>query len=140
MGLYSRKGIEGFKRTRQFTSEDFDCLARVLQLFKHVVTTPNILTEVSNLLGQLPQGIRRPVFQIVSRVIQAFYEEFTLSRDLAQESCFPMFGLTDTGIVQSAKGKFLVLTDDFRLAGYLAKREIDVINFNHLRMSYLFPL
>ncbi|MGO8790527.1 MAG: PIN domain-containing protein [Terriglobia bacterium] len=138
VGFHGRKGIQRFKRTIQFTPEDFDCLARVIRLFKLVVTTPSVLTEVSNLLGQLPEGTRRPVFQILSRAIPTFHENFTSSRDLAQAPCFPKFGLTDAGIVQSAKGELLVLTDDFRLAGYLASHGIDVINFNHLRMSYLF--
>jgi hypothetical protein len=139
VGLHSRKGIQRFKRTSQFTPEDFDCLARVVQLFKQVVTTPSVLTEVSNLLGQLPESVRLPVFEVFSVGIHTFQEQFTPSRELAQESCFPKFGLTDAGIVESAKGKFLVLTDDFRLAGYLKRRGIDVINFNHLRMPYLFP-
>jgi hypothetical protein len=139
VGLHSRKGIQRFKRTSQFTPGDFDCLAGVVRLFKQVVTTPNVLTEVSNLLGQLPEGAHFPVFQRFSLGIQHFQEQFLPSRELAQESCFPKFGLTDAGIVQSAKGRFLVLTDDFRLAGYLERRGIDVINFNHLRMPYLFP-
>ncbi len=50
---------------------------------------------------------------------------------------FPKFGLTDTGIVHSARGRFLVLTDDFRLAGYLQRQGIDVVNFNYLRTAYL---
>jgi hypothetical protein len=32
-----------------------------------------------------------------------------------------------------AKGNYLVMTDDFRLAGYLQKEAVDVINFNHIR-------
>lgn len=138
VGLHSRKSIQGFKRTEHFTPDDFDCLAGVIQLFKQVVTTPSVLTEVSNLLGQLAERIRLSVFQRFSLGIQRFQEDFTPSRELAQEACFPKFGLTDAGIVHSAKGKFLVLTDDFRLAGYLERQGIDVVNFNHLRMPYLF--
>ena len=46
---------------------------------------------------------------------------------------FPRFGLTDTAILRAARREYLVLTDDFRLAQYLGSRNIDVINFNHLR-------
>lgn len=137
VGLHNRKSIQRFKRTIQFTPNDFDFLAGVIQLFKQVVTTPSVLTEVSNLLGQLREGIRLSAFQRFSVGIQRFQEDFTPSRELAQERCFPKFGLTDAGIVHSAKGKFLVLTDDFRLAGYLERQGIDVVNFNHLRMAYL---
>jgi len=138
VGLHNRKSIQRFKRTSQFIPEDFDCLVGVINLFKQVVTTPSVLTEVSNLLGQLPDGIRLSVFQRFSLGIQNFMEHFTPSLELAQDPCFPKFGLTDAGIVRSAKGKFLVLTDDFRLAGYLEHQGIDVVNFNHLRMPYFF--
>ena len=73
----------------------------------------------------------------IDSCIERFEERFTPSRELARQPHFLKFGFTDTGIVESAKGKFLVLTDDFRLAGYLERREIDVVNFNHLRMAYL---
>lgn len=136
VGLQSRKSIQGFKRTQHFTPEDFDILAGLIGRFRQVVTTPSILTEVSNLLGQLPKGSWVSVFQRFSEGIQRFREHFTPSSELAQEPCFPRFGLTDAGIVQSAQGKFLVLTDDFDLAGYLEQRGIDVVNFNHLR-TYL---
>ena len=108
-----------------------------MQLFKQVVTTLSVLTEVSNLLGQLPDGIRLSAFERFSIGIQRFQEHFTPSCELAQQPSFPKFGLTDAGIVQSAKGKYLVLTDDFPLAGYLEHHGIDVVNFNHLRMTYL---
>jgi len=139
VGLHSPKGIQRFKRTSQFAPEDFKRLVRVIRLFRHVVTTPSVLTEVSNLLGQLPEVLRLPNFQGFSLVIQDFQEHYLPSRELAQKPSFPRFGLTDAGIVEIANGRFLVLTDDFRLAGYLARRGIDVINFNHLRMPDLFP-
>lgn len=136
VGLRSQRIIQQFKRTDKYSPEDFDCLKDVIDQFKQVVTTPSILTEVSNLLGQLAGGYRFSAFQAFSLGIQQFQEKFTPSRELIQESCFPKFGLTDAGIVQSANGKFLVLTDDFPLAGYLGSRGIDVINFNHLRVAY----
>ena len=137
VGLHDPQSIQRFKHTIQFTPDDFDCLVGIIQLFKQVVTTPSVLTEVSNLLGHLHDRTRLSAFQRFSAAIQRFQEDFTPSRELAQERCFPKFGLTDAGIVHSAKGKFLVLTDDFPLAGYLERQGIDVVNFNHLRMAYL---
>jgi uncharacterized protein YacL len=52
---------------------------------------------------------------------------------LGNENAFPKLGLTDTAIFRAATGKFLVLTDDFRLAQYLSSQNVDVVNFNHLR-------
>ncbi len=49
LGSYDRKQISSNKRLATFSVEDFDLIVRVLKLFSLLVTTPNILTEVSNL-------------------------------------------------------------------------------------------
>ena len=55
---YERKRIRNFKRTSTFSEEDFDLLAAFLQAFKKILTTPHILTEVSNLAGSLPDHLQ----------------------------------------------------------------------------------
>ena len=133
VGLYDRTRIEKFKRTSQFTVEDFELLAAFIRRFKEVVTTPSILTEVSNLLGQLPEELKYSFYQSFAYGLKDLHEHYTPSQELGDEKGFPKFGLTDTAILQAARGKFLVLTDDFRLTRYLLSQRIDVINFNHLR-------
>jgi len=133
VGLHDPTRIEKFKRTVQFTIEDFKLLVDFIRQFKEVVTTPSILTEVSNLLGQLPDKLRYAFYEHFANGLKNLHEHYTPSQELGDEKGFPKFGLTDTGILQAASGKYLVLTDDFRLAQYLEGLNIDVINFNHLR-------
>jgi rRNA-processing protein FCF1 len=133
VGLHDRTRIEKFKRTAQFTVEDFELLVAFIEGFKEVVTTPSILTEVSNLLGQLPDKLRYSFYQRFANGLKDLHEHHTPSRELGDEKAFERFGLTDTAILHAASGKYLVLTDDFRLAQYLLGRNVDVINFNHLR-------
>jgi len=135
VGLHDRTRIEKFKRTAQFTIRDFERLAAFIRRFKEVVTTPSILAEVSNLLGQLPDKLRCAFFEHFANGLRNLDEHYTPSRELGDEKAFPKFGLTDTAILHAASGKYLVLTDDFRLAQYLEGLNIDVINFNHLRTS-----
>jgi hypothetical protein len=47
------------------------------------------------------------------------------------------FGLTDATIRQIAQAGYLVLTDNYRLAGYLDSMNIPALNFNHLRQASL---
>jgi uncharacterized protein YaiI (UPF0178 family) len=54
---------------------------------------------------------------------------------LAAKPEFFRFGLTDAAIANAAQRKALVLTDDFRLEGFLRSRNIAAINFNHLRFT-----
>jgi rRNA-processing protein FCF1 len=133
VGLRDRNRIQKFKRTAQFTIRDFERLAAFIRRFKEVVTTPSVLTEVSNLLGQLPDKLRYSFYRRFAHGIKDLREQYTPRRELGDEEAFPKFGLTDIAILQGARGRYLVLTDDSALARYLLSQNIDVINFNHLR-------
>ena len=109
-------------------------LVRFLQLFRSIVTTPNILTEVSNLLGQIPGPRGTQVFQTFAQAAKIIPEQYVRSSAAAETAAFVRFGLTDAVIARMAAGEVLVLTDDFRLSQYLERSRLPVLNFNHLRM------
>ena len=136
IGAFDQNLIPRFKRTRQFSVEDYATLISILDLFDRIATTPHILTEVSNLSGQLREPARSEYFKKFSSDITLLEEENVASRDVAQMQEFVKFGLTDTGIIHLTKGKYLVLTDDFRLSQYLQSAGVDVVNFNHIRTTY----
>ena len=54
IGRFDRRQIGTFKRLRHYTEEDFDLLVGLLAHCPRLVTTPNVLTQVSDLAGQLP--------------------------------------------------------------------------------------
>lgn len=134
VGSADRNLIMSFKRTRQYVPEDFDLLVDFLSRFRLLVTTPSVLTEVSNLAGQLGEASRAPVFLKFSAIIARHLKEFRESKVIAEQRGFVRFGLTDASIVSIVKDRFLLLTDDFRLAQYYAHTGGDVINFNHIRV------
>ena len=136
IGAFDQNLIPRFKRTRQFSVEDYATLISILGLFDRIATTPHILTEVSNLSGQLGEPARSEYFKKFSSDITLLEEENVASRDVAQMQEFVKFGLTDTGIIHLTKGKYLVLTDDFWLSQYLQSAGVDVVNFNHIRTTY----
>ncbi len=133
VGSFDQNLIPRFKRTLQFTIEDFEMLLTLLQPFNKVITTPNILTEVSNLSGQLGEPARGRYFQTLAEKIALMEEHYVESRDASTQEEFINVGLTDTGIGKLSKDGYLVLTDDFQLSQSLQKKGIDVINFNHIR-------
>jgi rRNA-processing protein FCF1 len=116
-----------------FAVEDFFTLLRFFEYFSKVVTTPNILTEVNSLANQLPDNIKVAFYPKFAEQIATLQEHYMESAKLSSTSYFIKLGLTDSGILDLAQGKYLVLTDDFPLAGRLEKQGIDVINFNHVR-------
>lgn len=125
--------IPRFKRTRMFVMEDHALLSRLLKFFARIVTTPNILTEVSNLGSQLKNDRRVMFSSRLRRTIEVLDEEYIRSHEVAGTAEFSQFGLTDAGILRLAKHHVLVVTADFPLSQYLASKGGDVLNFNHIR-------
>jgi len=133
VGICDKARIATFKRTKGYSEEDFELLVKVLRTFPLITTTPNILTEVSNFLGQLPEDVKPKHFNLfaaqISRLVEQFYESSIISRN----SDFWKFGITDCGVIEHARDSYLVLTDDLKLCNYLQHKGIDAVNFTHLR-------
>ena len=134
VGAFDRTQVSRFKRTQKFAEEDHEILERFLGNFKKIVTTPNILTEVSNLAGQLGEPAKRSCFEILAQGITLLDEHYIQSKTVAKMGEFAGFGLTDSGIIHVSRGRFLVLTDEWKLAQYLENLGVHVLNFNHIRV------
>lgn len=133
VGLVNPQRITRFKRTQQFTPEDYELLNKILLSFKRIFTTPHILTEVNSLANQLGEPERTRCFQILAQIINELEEYYKPSREVAQHPEFQRFGLTDCSILTLAQNSYLVLTDDLKLAVQLQRNGIDTVNFNNLR-------
>ena len=133
VGSYDLTQITKFKRTRAYTEEDFHSLASIITFFSKVVTTPNVLTEVNSLSNQLPEAIKPSYYSEFAKCVDTLEEHFIDSRQITRSTHFAKFGLTDSGIVELVKGKYLVITDDLRFASYCQNTGVDVINFNNIR-------
>lgn len=132
-GGFDRAFIGRFKRTRQFTPKDYEGLVRLLNPFRSVITTPNILSEVNSLAGQLGEPARTRYFDAFARGIRTLDERYVASADVSKLEPFSKLGLTDSGILHLASRRYLVLTDDLKLCAFLGKQGIDALNFNHVR-------
>ena len=127
--------VPRFKRTRAFTAEDFLLLKGVVEFFSILVTTPGILTEVSNLAGHL-EGERRIAFRaLFEQKIHVLKEDHIAATDAARTAAFKRLGLTDAAIILACKDKYLALSADFPLTRFMEDNFLDVINFNHLRFQ-----
>ncbi len=132
VGRVNPEQIEKFNRTNsRYCAEDFEVLDNLLSKFTKFATTPNILTEVSNLGGQLSGDVKVAFFNLLSIFIQETNEQYISSSEISKDMLFVKFGITDRGIFELVKTeKYLVITDDRKLAGNLENYSI---NFNNLR-------
>ena len=131
VGRVNQKRISRFNRTKKFLPEHYQLLDRLLK-FAKIVIAPNILTEVNSLINQLGDPDRSNCLSILATEVTKLDEFYLESSTVSQEEKFTKFGLTDSGMIGIAQGKYLVLTDDFPLANYLQSIGVDTVNFNHL--------
>ena len=135
VGITNRERIGRFKRTQSFSVEDFERLIAILAQADVLVTTPHVLTQVSDLVK-----LEAPEFEaflgLFSNWIRGASESIAPAADLVGHPIFPRVGLADTGIGRVAEQGAVVLTDDFLLYIALAERDLPVINFNHLRSQF----
>ena len=135
IGSFDRSLIQRFKRTQKYAETDYDLLVSLVARVKLLVTTPNVLTEVSNLAGQLPQQMAEEFRVEMQRVIDQFNEQHFPCKLAAAENCFISLGLTDSTLAILARKKILVLTDDLPLYAQLHSAKMPVINFTHVRST-----
>jgi hypothetical protein len=135
VGRINRKRITAFKRTQKYTLGDFERLSQICAFFSRHWTTPQILTEVSNLSGQLTEPERGKFRAALASLVEVIDERYITSRLITSHSSFARLGITDAGLVLLSADGPLLLTDDWPLYETVARRGVDVINFNHVRMS-----
>jgi len=133
VGAYRPDRIRSFNRTSGYSVDDFTLLEKVISGFKQMTTTPHVLTEVSNLMGQCEEPLRSDLRGCLSAAIEGWNETSTASRTLAKAPHFPRLGLTDTAIADLAPASCLILTADRLLAGLLEAKDLAVIRFSDLQ-------
>ena len=137
IGSFQRSRVSTFKRTAHFTLAEFDALSALLAQFQIVVTTPHVLTEVSNLANSLPEHVKDSWADHFAAKTTALLEILEPATKVMQASSFNPFGLTDAAI-HSIAADTLVLTEDFRLSGFLGSQGVSTLNFRSLARTFDF--
>src|ERR1035441_10305501 len=115
VGTVNRNRIETFKRTRQYTTDDYDLLVRVLGNFERLYTVAHVLAEVSN-LTDLPGPERLQARLVLKETISVLHEAEMSSTRAAEDRLYQDLGLVDAAIGAVARANSCaVLTDDFAL-------------------------
>jgi hypothetical protein len=121
-----------FNKLSNYATDDYRLLLRLKYKFKKAVTTPHVLTEVSNLINDLPEKTKA---ECLKKFHETFVEidELTIpSMDAAQIPEFHFLGLTDSALA-IVSNQYLVVTDDARLVKKINESGLEALNFNHLR-------
>jgi hypothetical protein len=135
VGSADRAFISKARKLQSFVPEDFDLLADILESFRTIVTTPHILTEVSNLLGKERDDIRSAAREAMAELVTKSREEREPAINVVADSAFLRLGMADAAIAIAASVPAFVLTTDAPLYLHLSSNGAAAANFNHLRES-----
>jgi hypothetical protein len=133
VGTINRERIKTFKRTQEYSPEDFDLLNWLISRFTRLCTTPHVLTEVSNLTGSLSGRELAEMRNLIRLVAGEMQESFDESKTVVRHACFERLGLTDAAIATVCERDLLVLTNDRDLYVALQTRGAEAVYFNHIR-------
>ncbi len=136
VGRTRRDFITKHKRLRSYTESDFDLVAQLLKNVDTLLTTPNVLTEVSNLLVQgVLEPLRTQLLATFSLFVTAMAEQYHPSRSSVDDDSFHKLGLADATWLCVLDTDAVLITDDSDLTWQAEARGISVLNLDALRSS-----
>lgn len=129
--------IKKAKTLSAYDEEDYELLREFADLnrFTSLLTTPHIITEVSNLLGKERDDITRVGREATVKFLARCSERSDSSAQIASKHEFYRLGLTDVAIALAASTPAFILTADLTLYLHCASSGLDVANFNHVRQG-----
>ncbi len=120
--------IRNFRRTAKFSEEDFFLVSKFIELFEIQITSPHILTEVSNFFGN-----KTELHYFLRDYLKLIEEKYLKSIEISEQAAFIDFGLADIAMAEISKDKYLIFTNDNSLFGYLINTGIDAVNLMQLQ-------
>lgn len=134
VGRVDKSRIGSIGRTDGYTTEDYERLKNIVGSFRVTVSTPHVLTELSNLGRQGAWGeLSLQLLQAMKFFFTVLDERFVPARKLTNDVVIAKLGLADSAIIEAARRGCTVLTDDLPLYNQLESRGLSAINYNHMR-------
>ena len=125
---------EGTPKLKQYRYEDYELLVEIVGN-AGLVAIPNVLTEVSNLIGQ-ETGFRADQLRCALHVFAVRADEcYVPSRVAAARPEFNRLGLTDAAWLCVHEPRTTLWTDDIMLHIAATAIGVDCRNFSHLRVE-----
>lgn len=125
------------RRVKQYAKQDYVLLKRMTDCFEKLYTTPNIVTEISNIIGSGDQEIVKGISSLLRHYVcrSELEESYVPSREAVKDKFSSFLGVADVAAKIVASRQLLLITDDLSLALAAQRSGCDVINFNHIRSA-----
>lgn len=133
VGAVDRRLILTFKRTSAFIPEDYDVVCELVRRSSQVICTPNVLTEVSNLLGDAHPAQKAEFHEALKAFEAGTKESYHRTRLVIDDPDCSTLGVSDSVLLRLCDRGYLLVTADLDLHIAALHRSGDCINFNHIR-------
>ncbi|KQT52818.1 MULTISPECIES: PIN domain-containing protein [unclassified Aureimonas] len=133
VGNADRGYIERHKRLSAYRSEDHDLLCRVVDRFRSLICSVNVLTETSNLTRQISEPMKSEIAASLRRLILHCEEIYSPSVNIAPSAEFRSLGLTDAGLLAILNHDRVLLTADLPLYLEAMQKGLVAVSFAHLQ-------
>lgn len=122
--------IEKHQCLGAYTPTDFETLQRMVEQFDELVTLPNVMSEVGNMLGST-HGPREPLFEVLQAFAGMVREIYLPTAQAVKRPEFSRLEVSDCALIEIAKDNVFILTADGHLYRALTAAGYQTENFTY---------
>jgi predicted nucleic acid-binding protein len=136
-GQINENRIKNYTRNSLYTKDDYYFLLNILSRYDRIITSPNILTEVDNILNRLTGEDKYKYLLLVKRIYIQTIEKYIKTDTVSKNWYFDTLGITDSVILMMAKESELLISGDSSLCDYAKSLNIKTFDFKEYLNSKL---
>ena len=129
VGQINENKIENYTRNSIYSKEDYYFLLDILSKYDRIITSPNILTEVDNILNRINGEDKYRYLALVKNIYKQTIEKYLETERVSQNWFFDILGITDSAIIIMAKECDLLISGDSTLCDYAKSLDIKTFDF-----------
>jgi len=137
VGQINENRIKNYMRNSLYTKEDYYFLLSVLADYDRIITSPNILTEVDNILNRIGGEDKYKYLVLVKTMYKQTIEKYIKTEMITQNWYFDSLGITDSSILMMAKDCELLISGDSSLCDHAKSLNIKTFDFKEYINSKL---
>jgi rRNA-processing protein FCF1 len=128
-GQINENRIKNYTSNSLYTKEDYYLLLNILSQYDRIITSPNILTEVDNILNRITGEDKYKYLILVKTIYKQTLEKYIKTETISQNWHFDALGITDSSILMMAKESELLISGDSSLCDYAKSLNIKTFDF-----------
>jgi predicted nucleic acid-binding protein len=128
-GQINENRIKNYTRNSLYTKEDYYLLLNILSHYDRIITSPNILTEVDNILNRITGEDKYKYLILVKAIYKQTLEKYIKTETISQNWYFEALDITDSSILMMAKESELLISGDSSLCDHAKSLDIKTFDF-----------